>query len=115
MTIEKAALIGGGVIGGGWAARLIENGIDVAFYDPDPEAERKLNEVLAGADRAYEKLTHGPRNSKGAVTFCPTIAEAVAGVGLIVESVPERLDIKRKVFAAAEAANMTAVIASSTF
>ena len=47
MTISKAALIGGGVIGGGWAARLIENGIDVSVYDPDPEAERKLNEVLA--------------------------------------------------------------------
>ncbi|MDG1971768.1 MAG: carnitine 3-dehydrogenase [Paracoccaceae bacterium] len=114
MTISKAALIGGGVIGGGWASRLIENGIDVSVHDPDPEAERKLNEVLAGADRAYEKLTHGPRLTKGAVSFCSTIAEAVAGVGLIVESVPERLDIKRKVYAEAEAANATAVIASST-
>ena len=64
MTISKAALIGGGVIGGGWAARLIENGIDVTVYDPDPEAERKLSEVLSGADRAYEKLTHGPAPPK---------------------------------------------------
>ena len=28
MEVRKAALIGGGVIGAGWAARLIENGID---------------------------------------------------------------------------------------
>lgn len=110
----KAALIGGGVIGGGWAARLIENGIDVTVFDPDPEAERKISEVLAGADRAYDKLTYGPRGTKGVVTFCETIAEAVAGADLIVESVPERLDIKRKVYAEAEAANTTAVIASST-
>ena len=114
MTITKAALIGGGVIGGGWAARLIENGINVSVYDPDPEAERKLNEVLAAAERAYAKLTMAPRPAKGAVTFAPTIAEAVADVGLIIESVPERLDIKRKVYAEAESANMTAVIASST-
>ncbi|MEO1613567.1 MAG: 3-hydroxyacyl-CoA dehydrogenase NAD-binding domain-containing protein, partial [Pseudomonadota bacterium] len=114
MTITKAALIGGGVIGGGWAARLIENGIDVAVYDPDPEAERKLNAVLAAAERAYAKLTMAPRPTKGVVTFAPTIAEAVADAGLIVESVPERLDIKRKVYAEAEAANATAVIASST-
>ncbi|MGB0926182.1 MAG: carnitine 3-dehydrogenase [Pikeienuella sp.] len=112
--MTKAALIGGGVIGGGWAARLIENGIDVAVYDPDPEAERKLNAVLTGADRAYAKLTMAPRVTKGAVTFCGTIAEAVAGAALIVESVPERLDIKQKVYAEAEAANTTAVIASST-
>ena len=51
MTITKAALIGGGVIGGGWAARLIENGVDVAVFDPDPEAERKLNAVLAAIGR----------------------------------------------------------------
>lgn len=114
MTITKAALIGGGVIGGGWAARLIENGIDVAVYDPDPEAERKLNAVLAAAERAYAKLTMAPRPTKGVVTFCATIADAVSDAGLIVESVPERLDIKQKVYAEAEAANKTAVIASST-
>lgn len=113
-TITKAALIGGGVIGGGWAARLIENGIDVAVYDPDPEAERKLNAVLAGADRAYAKLTMAPRVTKGAVTFCGTIAEAVTDAALIVESVPERLEIKQKVYVEIEAANTTAIIASST-
>ena len=112
--IKNAALIGGGVIGGGWAARLIENGVDVAVYDPDPEAERKLNEVLAGAERAYAKLTMAPRPHKGAVTFAASIADAVKDSELIVESVPERLDIKRKVYAEAEAANRTAVIASST-
>ncbi len=30
MTIQKAAILGGGVIGGGWLARLIENGIEVS-------------------------------------------------------------------------------------
>ena len=43
---RRAAVIGGGVIGGGWLARFLLNGWDVNVFDPDPEAERKLAEVL---------------------------------------------------------------------
>ena len=43
----RAAVIGGGVIGGGWVARLIQNGVDVGIFDPDPEAARKINDVMA--------------------------------------------------------------------
>ena len=38
--IKKVALIGGGVIGGGWAARLVLNGVDVKVFDPSDTAER---------------------------------------------------------------------------
>ena len=34
----RSGLLGGGVIGGGWAARFLLNGVDVRMYDPDPEA-----------------------------------------------------------------------------
>ena len=39
------AVIGGGVIGGGWIARFLLMGCDVNIYDPDPEAERKVKPV----------------------------------------------------------------------
>src|SRR3546814_2564635 len=103
-ALKKAAAIGGGVIGAGWVARLLENGIDVAVYDPAPEAERRLQAVLDNAERAYAKLTLAPRPKKGALSFRPSIAEAVEGAELIVESVPERLDIKQAVYAEVEAA-----------
>ncbi|MDC1286799.1 3-hydroxyacyl-CoA dehydrogenase NAD-binding domain-containing protein, partial [Gammaproteobacteria bacterium] len=45
--ITTAAIIGGGVIGGGWSARLIENGIDVRVFDPAGDAKVKLDAVLA--------------------------------------------------------------------
>ena len=32
------AVIGGGVIGGGWVARFLLMGSDVKIFDPDPEA-----------------------------------------------------------------------------
>ena len=37
---RTVALLGGGVIGGGWAARFALNGVDVRLYDPAPEAAR---------------------------------------------------------------------------
>jgi len=49
----KAAIIGGGVIGGGWAARFLLNGWDVRVFDPDPQAERKVGEVLTNARHPY--------------------------------------------------------------
>jgi len=78
-SIETVAIIGGGVIGGGWAARLIENGIDVRVFDPAPDAKDKFDAVLANADRAYAGLTDAPRGSKGSVTWHDTAAQAAQG------------------------------------
>lgn len=52
-------MVGGGVIGAGWAARLLLNGIDVALFDPDPEIERKMGLVLDNARRAMARLLPG--------------------------------------------------------
>lgn len=113
--ISSAAIIGGGVIGAGWAARLIENGIDITIFDPAKDAETKMQAVLDNADRAYAKLTMAARLKKGTVRFTGSIAEAVSGAQLIVESVPERLDIKQSVYAEIEkSAAKHALIASST-
>ena len=38
----KAAIVGGGVIGSGWAARFLLNGWDVAVFDPAAGAQRRL-------------------------------------------------------------------------
>ena len=57
MTTRTAAIIGGGVIGGGWAARFLLMGWDVRVFDPDPEAERKITEVLNNARRSLPGLS----------------------------------------------------------
>ena len=113
--IQRAACIGGGVIGGGWAARFALNGIDVAICDPDPDAERKAGAMLENAERAFAKLFGGDRPEPGALRFAGSIAEAVDGAGIVQESVPERLDLKREVLAEIDAAAPAGtVIASST-
>jgi carnitine 3-dehydrogenase len=115
MTIKKAAAIGGGVIGAGWVARLVLNGIDVAIFDPDPEASRKVDEVMTNARRAYKQMAPGGLPKEGKITYAKTIAEAVTGADFIQESVPERLDLKHKVLAEIDAhAPADAVVGSST-
>ena len=73
---RAVGLLGGGVIGGGWAARFLLNGFDVVLYDPDPEAERKVAEMLENARRAYGRLTYAPLPPEGALTFAATVEEA---------------------------------------
>ena len=113
--IKKAAAIGGGVIGAGWVARLVLNGIDVAIFDPDPEASRKVGEVMKGARRAYKAMLPKGLPGEGKITYVKTIAEAVSGADFIQESVPERLDLKHRVLAEIDAhAPKNALIGSST-
>jgi carnitine 3-dehydrogenase len=113
--IERAAIVGGGVIGAGWAARFVQNGVDVAIYDPDPEAERKVGEVLANADRAFAKLTNAPAGRRGTLRFVGSVADAVRDADFIQESAPERLELKRKLFAEIDRhASRDALVGSST-
>ena len=81
--IKLAAVIGSGVIGGGWAARFLLNGIDVKVFDPSKEAEQNLNEMLSNAESAYSKLTMAPLLKQGRLEFVDSIENAVSGVPFI--------------------------------
>ena len=112
---KTAAIIGGGVIGGGWAARFVLNGWNVRVFDPDPEAERKIAEVMGNARRSLPGLTDVALPDEGVISFHGSIQEAVQGASWIQESVPERLDIKHRTFGAIQqACDPEAVIGSST-
>ena len=112
---RKAAIIGGGVIGGGWAARFLLNGWDVNVFDPDPQAARKIAEVLANARASLPALSDIPMGNEGKLSFATTITEAVEGADYIQESVSERLDLKHRVFAQIQqSAGLATPIGSST-
>lgn len=113
--IRRVALLGAGVIGAGWAARLVENGIDVAIADPDPEARRKTEAVLANAERALRELCPDPPARRGTVAYADSVEAAVDGADFVQESAPEREDLKRGLLARADAvAPAEVILASST-
>ena len=111
---KTVSIIGGGIIGGGWAARFLLNGWHVNIYDPDPQSERKIGEVLENANRSLPGLSDIEMPSPGTLNFCETIEDAVVDSTFIIEAVPERLEIKQAVYKEIENKNHKSVIASST-
>ena len=110
----KAAILGTGVIGAGWAARFLLAGWDVAVHDPAPDAEAKLAATLDAARRTLPMLSEVALPPEGQLSF-GSIDEVVDGANWIQESAPERLDLKHEIWTAALAHTAPeAICASST-
>jgi len=110
-----AAIIGGGVIGGGWAARFLLMGWEVRIFDPDRDAARKLGVVMDNARRSLPGLYDVALPDEGRLSWHDSIAETVQGAGWIQESVPERLGEKHKIYSQLQGVcDPDAIIASST-
>ncbi|MGH7124745.1 MAG: carnitine 3-dehydrogenase [Stellaceae bacterium] len=113
--IKTVGLLGGGVIGAGWAARCAINGYDVAVCDLDPEAERKIDEVMTNARRAWSRLTLAPLPAAGTIRVVKAIEAAAEGAEFIQESLPEQESLKISLLAKADkVAPPNVVIGSST-
>ena len=100
-TVGRVGLLGAGVIGGGWAARFLLSGIDVLLHDPDPDAERKVGEMLANARRSWSRLTMAPLPEPGSLTVVDDIEQAVSDVDFLQDSAPEQEQLKRELLARA--------------
>ena len=114
-SIKSAGVIGAGVIGSGWIARLLLNGIDVFVYDPSKEAPKNVSKVIQNAERAYSNLLTSELPKKGTLLFSNSISDVAKSSELIIEAVPERLSIKQSAYEEIESsADKDIVIASST-
>jgi len=100
---ERVGIVGCGVIGAAWASRFVLSGVDVAISDPSPEAASIMTEVLANAVAAWDDLGLDT-TQRGTWRMASSVADAVADVEFVQESVPERPDLKQAVLAEIEAA-----------
>ena len=96
MTI--AAVIGLGTMGAGIAATMARAGVTVRATDVRPEAIEKARADLAGIAGVLDRLGMPAKGDATAVAFCATAREAVAGAELVLENVPEKLELKLEVF-----------------
>jgi carnitine 3-dehydrogenase len=112
---RTAAIIGAGVIGAGWAARFLLNGWNVRVFDPDPDARSRLMQVLDAARLALPGLGDVALPPEGELTFPGLISETVRGADWVQESVPERIELKQKIYQALQSSmEEGAILASST-
>ena len=111
---RTAAIIGGGVIGSGWATRFLLNGWDVRFFDPSADAERILHAVIKRGREAMPALCDAVPEA-GSLHIATSTGDAVEGALYIQESTPERIEVKQAVLKSIqESCNANAIVASST-
>lgn len=114
-AIRRVAVVGTGVIGASWASAFLAHGLEVVATDPADGAEARLREAVAAHWPALSEIGLADGADPNALTFVATPAEAVAGADLVQENGPERLDMKRELFAAFDAAAPAhAILATST-
>ncbi|WP_049803140.1 3-hydroxyacyl-CoA dehydrogenase NAD-binding domain-containing protein [Bradyrhizobium japonicum] len=112
---RAVALLGAGVIGSGWAARFMLNGVDVRLYGRSPAAVERTRVILDKARRAYRRLTRAPLPTEGELIVLDSVEGAVREVEFVQESAPERLELKQQLLAnACRATPPETLICSST-
>lgn len=118
-SIRHVTVLGAGTMGSGIAQAASLAGFRTVLFDVDPEALRR------GLERALSQIEDGVRRDK----ITPDQAEiartnlsgsqdlraGVAGADLVIEAIPENMELKRKTFAELSAAcRGSAILASNT-
>lgn len=112
--ITRAALIGLGTMGPGIAARLARGGIDVAAYDVSESAIARSKSMLGTIDGVLDRLEiAAPARGAGQISFTSSLADAVSDSELVIENVPENIDIKAQVYRAIDSLIGSSVIVAS--
>ncbi|MFP3304514.1 MAG: 3-hydroxyacyl-CoA dehydrogenase NAD-binding domain-containing protein, partial [Vulcanisaeta sp.] len=117
--IRRVAVIGAGTMGHGIAEVSALAGYEVTMVDVSQDL---LNKALERIRWSLDKLAERGTISKdrvgevmGRIRTSLSVAEAVRGADLMIEAVPEKLDLKKQVFAEADAnAPPHAILATNT-
>lgn len=118
MRIETVAVVGSGTMGRGIAQSVALSGRNVILYDLAPEMlEKAVRVIHATIDEGVRRGKTKPEiasRAREAITITTELAEA-AWVDLVIEAVPEELELKRKVFGRLDAAAQShTILASNT-
>ncbi len=118
MNEKKVAVIGSGLMGGGIAQLCAQSGFETVNVDiaPEPlERAQALVEKLLSGKVAKGKMDQAEKDAvMGRLTYSCDFAD-IADAAVVVEAVPERLDIKKATFASIdEHADPEAVLLTNT-
>src|SRR5258707_13787425 len=96
--IRRIAIIGTGVIGASWSSLFLAKGLQVVATDMAPNAEAGRRKFVETAWPALKRLGLSPGASQSNLTFTADLPQALAGVDLVQENGPERIDFKQKLY-----------------
>jgi len=118
MKVERVFVVGGGTMGRGIASLCALSGYTTGVYEADAGARGGLRPAIEGA---WERAAGKGRLRPEAIAAARERLDVAAGLGeakdadLVVEAVPESLDLKKRVFAELSTrCGPTAVLGSNT-
>ncbi|MEC0243675.1 3-hydroxyacyl-CoA dehydrogenase [Paenibacillus dokdonensis] len=97
MNFKHVTVAGSGVLGSQIAFQTAFHGYQVRVYDINDQALEKAKERLAGLQKVYKDFFKDEAKAEAAsqrFTFSSDLAEAVKNADLIIEAIPEVVDIK---------------------
>lgn len=101
-SIQRAAVLGAGTMGHGIAHVLAAAGIDTCLFDVSEDAvEAGRAKIAANLEKgvARGKVTEEARDAALArLTGSTDLDAAIDGVQAVIEAVPERMDLKTRIF-----------------
>jgi 5-formyl-3-hydroxy-2-methylpyridine 4-carboxylate dehydrogenase len=100
--IKNAAVVGLGTMGPGIAATLARAGMNVSAFDADPAKCARAGQGFAAAAAVLSALAV-PDHTARDIAVHDSLPPCVAGADLVIETVPEDLDLKIRVFREIEA------------
>jgi 3-hydroxybutyryl-CoA dehydrogenase len=107
-AIRTVAIIGAGTMGRRIAFDCARHGLTTRLYDAAPGVADAAIAWIADTMHAWEREGRVPRDTCARalplLVPCDTLAECVHDADLAIENVPESVDVKRRVFAEADAA-----------
>jgi 3-hydroxybutyryl-CoA dehydrogenase len=119
MSIERISVVGGGTMGNGIAHVCAQAGFQVTMVDMEQDLlERALNTIFKNLDRQVrkEKITGEEKDAAlDRISTTTSLKEAASEAQLVVEAVPEKLELKEKIFTVLdEEAPEDAILATNT-
>lgn len=100
-SISKVAVLGAGVLGSQIAFQVAANGIDVILYDVDSESFGRASQIFGWMEQYYaDRLNASPADIEAAYNRLSYAfeLEEVMGAELIIESIPENLEMKKELY-----------------
>ncbi|WP_420593883.1 3-hydroxyacyl-CoA dehydrogenase [Deinococcus sp.] len=119
MDIKNVTVCGTGVLGCQIAFQSAFHGFNVRLYNPKDESISKAQTVIQALPQTYQHdIAAAPQQTAaalGRITFSTDLGQAVRGADLVIEAVPELLDVKTAFYRAlAQVADAQTIFATNT-
>jgi 3-hydroxybutyryl-CoA dehydrogenase len=119
MAIERITVLGAGTMGHGIAHAAVTAGFDTSLFDPSNDAivraKAAVESLIAKSVEAAKTSDAEAKATRGRLHTFGHLAQAVAHADLVIEAVPEQIDLKLRLLQDVDKhAPARAVIASNT-